>query len=148
MQAGDILTIGEAATRTGLSVPTIRYYEEIGLVRQVGRRDGGHRFFADDAVRRLEFVARCRALGFAIAQVRQLLAVTVDDGPCAQARSVAERHLGVVDAKIAELSEIRNHLADFVARCAGSCAAGNASTCAPLGRLAARRKVRRRRRVG
>jgi len=147
MASGDVLTIGEAAARTGLSVPTIRYYEEIGLVRQVGRRDGGHRFFADESVRRLEFVARCRDLGFTIAQVRQLLAVTLDDGPCAQARSVGERHLRAVDAKIAELSEIRRHLADFVRRCAASCADASAASCAPLAGLAARRKTAKRRRV-
>jgi len=144
MQALRDLGIGEASARTGLSVPTIRYYEEIGLVRQAGRSRGGHRCYGSGELDRLNFIARCRDLGFTIEQTRSLLAVTVDNGPCAPARDIAQKHLSAVDAKIAELRSIRRHLGDFVKRCLDECADGSASGCTMVDGLS-KRTVRRRR---
>jgi DNA-binding transcriptional MerR regulator len=148
MQPARDLSIGQVATRTGLSVPTIRYYEEIGLVRQAGRREGGHRTYGAGELRRLTFIARCRDLGFAIEQTRSLLAVTVDNRPCADVRAIAQTHLLAVDAKIAELKEIRRHLDGFVKQCFGACACSSASNCTMIGDLSKPATKRKRRRNG
>ncbi len=148
MQPVHDLSIGQVATRTGLSVPTIRYYEEIGLVRQAGRREGGHRIYGAGELRRLTFIAHCRDLGFTIEQTRSLLAVTVDNRPCADARSIAQTHLLAVDAKIAELKDIRRHLDGFVKQCSDACAGGSASSCAMIDDLSKRTTKRKRRANG
>ncbi len=132
MQSVGNLSIGQVALRTGLSVPTIRYYEEIGLVQRVTRREGGHRYYSPDELGRLTFIAHCRDLGFTLEQTRSLLDVTVDNRPCADARSIAEGHLASVDAKIVELTSIRRHLEGFVAQCLGRCAESSAADCSMI----------------
>ena len=148
MQPARDLSIGQVATRTGLSVPTIRYYEEIGLVRQAGRREGGHRTYGAGELRRLTFIAHCRDLGFTIEQTRSLLAVTIDNRPCADARSIAQTHLLAVDTKIAELKEIRRHLDEFVKQCFDTCAGSSASRCAMIDDLSKQATKRKRHRNG
>lgn len=148
MRPAHDLSIGQVATRTGLSVPTIRYYEEIGLVQQAGRRDGGHRIYGAGELRRLTFIAHCRDLGFTIEQTRSLLAITIDNRPCADARTIAQTHLLAVDAKIAELREIRRHLDGFVKQCFDACAGNSASSCAMIDDLSKQATKRKRRRNG
>jgi DNA-binding transcriptional MerR regulator len=58
------LRIGALARRTGTTAPTIRYYEEIGLLHRAGRHSGGHRVYSEEDVRRLFFIRRCREFGF------------------------------------------------------------------------------------
>ena len=67
------LKIGALAERTSTNAPTIRYYEEIGLLRPADRQAGGQRVYGDDDVKRLTFIRRCREFGFSINQVRVLV---------------------------------------------------------------------------
>jgi MerR family transcriptional regulator, copper efflux regulator len=142
------LSIGQVATRTGLSVPTIRYYEEIGLVRRVGRRQGGHRAYGAAELSRLTFVAQCRDIGFTIEQTRSLIAIAIDDRPCADAKTIAQMHLTAIDAKLAELTAIRLHLDGFVKRCSAACADGPASACTMIDDLSRQVPTLKRRRLG
>jgi DNA-binding transcriptional MerR regulator len=71
------MNIGEAAAAAGLPPKTIRYYEEIGLIRPA-RDLNGYRAFSDKDVRRLAFLARARALGFSVEECRDLLALWSD----------------------------------------------------------------------
>ena len=64
MPAANGLSIGTLAERAGCNVPTIRYYEEVGLLPRPDRRAGGHRTYGHDDLRRLTFVRRCRDFGF------------------------------------------------------------------------------------
>ncbi len=73
-----LLQIGQVAERTGLSLRTIRFYEEAGLVLPTGRSEGGFRLYGEDAVTRLEVVKRMKPLGFALEEMRELLTL-VDD---------------------------------------------------------------------
>jgi DNA-binding transcriptional MerR regulator len=66
--------IGELAELTGMSVPTIRYYEQIGLLPRAPRQAGGQRVYSRDDVERLTFIRRCREFDFSIEQVRALVA--------------------------------------------------------------------------
>lgn len=71
--AGALMHIGEVADRTGLSHRTIRYYEEMGLLRPSGRTEGGFRLYDDECVARLLLVKPMKPLGFQIDEIRDLL---------------------------------------------------------------------------
>ncbi|MCU4653103.1 Cu(I)-responsive transcriptional regulator [Roseibacterium sp. SDUM158016] len=113
------MNIGDVSERTGLPAKTIRYYEDIGLVTP-NRDANGYRRFAPAHVHKLAFLGRARSLGFSIEDCRRLLALWEDrDRASADVKAVAERHLAEIDAKMAELSEMRATLSDLVHRCAG-----------------------------
>lgn len=112
------MNIGEAAARTSLPAKTIRYYEEIGLIR-AARTSNGYRDFGDQEVHKLAFL-RARALGFSIEVCRALLRLYEDDTRAsAEVKALAGDHLGEIDTKIRDLQEMRDTLADLVTACAG-----------------------------
>lgn len=113
------MNIGEAAERAGLPAKTIRYYEEIGLLRPP-RDSNGYRAFRDSDLHKLAFLARARALGFTIEDCRSLLALYEDEGRAsADVRRIARGHLARIDEKIAALEGMRATLATLVDACAG-----------------------------
>jgi DNA-binding transcriptional MerR regulator len=127
------LKIGALAERTGTSAPTIRYYEEIGLLRSADRQAGGQRVYGDVDVKRLSFSRRCREFGFSIEQVRSLVALVQDpQSSCMHARDLAQQHLGAVRAKLSELKALERSIAAFVASCNASCAGGPGPECVIL----------------
>ena len=113
------MNIGEAAAATGLPAKTIRYYEEIGLIRPL-RDANGYRRFRESDTHKLRFLGQARRLGFSIEDCRTLLALWEDRGRASSdVRALAQHHLAEVEAKIAELQAMRATLADLVAACAG-----------------------------
>lgn len=127
------MKIGELAQRTHTNAPTIRYYEEIGLLPAPARLEGGHRTYGDSDRKRLTFIRQCRAFGFSIEQVRSLLVLTEDqDRSCTEARSIAQVHLDAVGGKIAELKALERNLTDFIKRCDAVCAGGPGPDCVIL----------------
>jgi DNA-binding transcriptional MerR regulator len=119
--------IGTLARRTGMSTPTIRYYEDIGLLPRPDRRESGQRAYGDDATERLIFIRRCREFGFSIEQVRTLLKL-MQDGKrsCVEARDLAALHLASVRAKLDELKKLEKSIGELVKRCESSCIGGPA----------------------
>jgi MerR family transcriptional regulator, copper efflux regulator len=75
MVGNALMQIGEVAERTGLSLRTIRYYEEVGLVVPSARSQGGFRLYNDDDVDRLQVVRRMKPLDFSLEQMRELLEI-------------------------------------------------------------------------
>jgi DNA-binding transcriptional MerR regulator len=131
------LSIGFVARQTGCTVPTIRYYEEIGLLPPAGRTDAGQRHYDDTTVRRLAFIRRCRDFGFSIEQVRELVGLADQpERPCAEARDIAAGHLAQVRQKLEELRALEASLAGFVGSCEAACAGGAAVDCTILEALA------------
>ncbi|MDE3063976.1 MAG: helix-turn-helix domain-containing protein [Acidobacteriota bacterium] len=131
------LRIGALAARTGTNAPTIRYYEEIGLLRPADRDAGGQRAYGEQDVKRLTFIRRCREFGFSIEQVRSLVALVQDrERSCMDARNVAQEHLLAVRAKLNELKGLERSIAGFIATCDASCAGGPGPDCAILEDLA------------
>ena len=131
------LTIGELAERTGTSVPTIRYYEQIGLLPRAPRQTGGQRVYRHDDVERLTFIRRCREFDFSIDQVRALVAIVHDPkSSCMDARDMAAEHLNAVRAKMRELKALERSLVAFVKSCDTSCAGGPGPECVILDDLA------------
>ena len=113
------MNIATVAERSGLPAKTIRYYEDIGLIRPA-RRDNGYRDFAEADLHKLAFLGRARSLGFSIEECRMLLALWEDRSRAsADVKALALKHLDAIDAKIAELQGMRDTLASLVHHCAG-----------------------------
>jgi DNA-binding transcriptional MerR regulator len=125
------LRIGTLAERTGTTVPTIRYYEEIGLLRAAAR-SGGQRIYDHEDIRRLSFIRRCRDFEFSIPEVRSLLSLMQNRKSCTEARNLAEGHLVALRRKLAELKALETTIALLVSECDASCAGGPASDCVIL----------------
>ena len=131
------LSIGIVARRTGATVPTVRYYEEIGLLPPAFRTEAGQRSYGEATVRRLIFIRRCRDFGFSIDQVRELVGlVDQPDRPCVEVRDIAATHLEQVRRKLEELKELEAGLSAFVCGCDTACAGGAAVDCTILEDLA------------
>ena len=127
------LRIGELADRTGTSAPTIRYYEQIGLLRRAPRQAGGQRVYSRDDVERLTFIRRCRDFDFSIEQVRQLVSLIQDpNSSCMAARDLAAGQLATVRTKMRELKALERSLMSFVEACETSCAGGPGPECVIL----------------
>ena len=115
------LSIGTLARRTATKVETIRYYERIGVMPPPPRTAGGHRLYDAADVKRLRFVQRSRDLGFSLDAVREMLDLA-DGGTatCDQVAEIAERHLGAVRARLADLRRMEKTLAETLTRCSGA----------------------------
>lgn len=113
------MNIGDVADLSGLPAKTIRYYEDIGLVKPL-RSSNGYRTFRESDAHKLAFLGRARALGFTIEDCRNLLALYEDEKRAsAEVKEIAKQHLEQIDGKIAELKEMRATLAHLVEECAG-----------------------------
>ncbi|MFE3835731.1 Cu(I)-responsive transcriptional regulator [Pseudogemmobacter sonorensis] len=113
------MNIKEVAERAGLPAKTIRYYEEIGLIRPL-RAANGYRSFRESDLHKLAFIGRARGLGFSITDCRALLALYEDQGRAsADVKALAGAHLAQIAAKIEELREMQATLSALVRACAG-----------------------------
>ena len=127
---GAHVAIGVLAGRTGCSVPTTRYYEEIGLIPPAARRPSGHRVYGRETEDLLVFIRRCRDVGFPIEPIRALVTLRRQgDRDCDEARELAQAHLDEVRGKLAELRALERSLDALVRSCAEECAGGPTSDC-------------------
>lgn len=134
MQARDY-SIGEAARESGVKVPTIRYYEEIGLLPKVARNEGNRRFYGAADLRRLAFIRHARELGFDVEAIRTLLELQDDpEQPCETADAIAKTRLADVGKRIESLELLRAELEKMVRECAS----GRVGECRVIETLADR----------
>jgi MerR family copper efflux transcriptional regulator len=113
------VNIKSVSAATGLPAKTIRYYEEVGLVR-AARESNGYRVFSESDVHKLRFLARARSLGFPVENCRSLLALYEDQTRASSdVRSIAQNHLQEIDQKLDELTAMRDTLRSLVTACAG-----------------------------
>ena len=113
------MNIGAVAERSGLPAKTIRYYEDIGLVRP-SRSANGYRDFAAEELHKLAFLGRARSLGFTIEECRTLLSLYDErTRSSSDVKAIAQKHLDRIDGKIAELQALSAALRDLVKRCQG-----------------------------
>lgn len=113
------MNIGDVADVSGLPPKTIRYYEDIGLVKPA-RGTNGYRDFDDRDARKLSFLARARSLGFSIEDCRTLVSLYEDrTRASADVKRLALTHLDRIAEKIAELETLRGTLETLVSRCHG-----------------------------
>ncbi len=128
------LKIGDLSRETGTKVVTIRYYEKIGLLPVPGRSAGNYRTYGSRALDRLRFIRRCRALGFSLDQVRELLDLSSEDArPCHEVDEITAAHLAEVEGKIADLQALARELRRISSRCNGG---GTIANCRILDAIA------------
>lgn len=119
------LAIGELSRRTGVKVPTIRFYESIGILPSPPRSEGGQRRYDEEHLRRLAFVRHARDLGFEIDAIRELLAMAASpERGCGEAHAITRNHLADVEDRIARLEALRDELRTMLA-----CANGVVGEC-------------------
>jgi len=110
------LTIGELSRQAQVKVPTIRYYEQIGLLAEPLRTEGQQRRYGPGDVRRLNFIRHARELGFEVEAIRQLLNLAgAPDRACGEVHEITRAHLDEVNDKIARLTALRDELETMVA---------------------------------
>lgn len=145
-------TIGELAAASGVGVETVRFYERQGLLVQPAKPSQGYRRYSPETVKELEFIRRAKLVGFALDEIRELLALRARRGaPCTAVRERAMAKREAIDAKIAELQQLRAAVEELVSVCTGAVAV---EQCSILGALdgvaetAERKAVERARRNG
>ncbi len=112
--------IGKLSERTGVKIPTIRYYEQIGLLSEPERSAGNQRRYDRQHLDRLVFIRHARDLGFTIEAIKDLLDISSHpEQPCSDIDRIASENLQVVEIKIEKLSRLRAELKRMIEDCAG-----------------------------
>ena len=115
-----MLTIGKLGEAAGVTVPTIRYYEQIGLLPEPDRSAGNQRLYGQSALDRLAFIRHARELGFPLDAIRDLLSLSDrPDQSCAAADVIARAQLAEVESHLARLTALKGELERMVVQCAG-----------------------------
>lgn len=115
-----MLTIGKLGAAARVKVPTIRYYEQIGLLLEAERSAGNQRLYSRAALDRLAFIRHARDLGFSLEAIRDLLSLSdVPDQSCAGADAIARAQLAEVETRLARLGALKAELERMVVQCAG-----------------------------
>lgn len=115
-------TIGELATQAGCTAEAVRFYEREGVLPEPARAgEGRYRRYTAGDVERVRFLRRARDLGFSLDEVRDLLALAGSDPsrPCGEVDALARAHLAQVEAKLAQLTSLRNQLRQVINACRG-----------------------------
>ncbi|HSS63403.1 MAG TPA: Cu(I)-responsive transcriptional regulator [Gammaproteobacteria bacterium] len=114
------MRIQEASRQSGMRPKTIRFYEEIGLVRPAARSANGYRQFNDTDVRTLKFIARARKLGFSVEDIQKLLSLWQDKKRAsADVKKLALAHADEIEARIRELESVKQAVLDLADHCHG-----------------------------
>jgi MerR family transcriptional regulator, copper efflux regulator len=114
------MNIGAAALASGVTAKMIRHYETIGLLRPAPRRANAYRDYGERDVHELRFIRRARRLGFSTEEIGSLLALWRDRArPSREVRTIAERHVAELEARIADLQAMAATLGALVNACCG-----------------------------
>lgn len=112
------MTIGKLAQAADTSAETIRFYERTGFLPTPDRLASGYRVYGQDSVRRLRFVTEAKALGFSLAEITELVGLTVDENAdCAQVNAKAVQKLKEIESKLRLLRKMRDGLKVLAKRC-------------------------------
>jgi Hg(II)-responsive transcriptional regulator len=108
--------IGQLASAAGVGIDTVRYYERSGLLAPAARSNSGYRKYGKEELDRLQFIRRAQHLGFSLAEISELLAIS-RRGDVAGMYQAAKLHLDDIDQRIAELQRMREALTQLMSQC-------------------------------
>jgi DNA-binding transcriptional MerR regulator len=133
-----MFSIGALSRETGVKVPTIRYYEQMGLIDAPLRTSGNQRRYGHAELERLGFIKHARDLGFSIEAIEALIELQEHpDWSCATANAIAEQQLSHVQEKIARLQKLEHELQRITRGPSGNgCGDGSSADCYVLASLA------------
>ena len=118
---GIILNIGKAAKLSNLTVKTVRYYADIGLVSPVKNNNTGYRDFSEDDVARLQFVSKARKFNFSIQECEELLSLYSDKNRSSrEVKALTLEKISEIDVKLTELKELKKQLSFLADNCKGN----------------------------
>jgi DNA-binding transcriptional MerR regulator len=127
-----MFSIGELSKQTGVKIPTIRYYEQMGLIDAPERSGGNQRRYTKDGFKQLSFIRHSRELGFSIEDIKGLLELHQHpEKPCKEADIIATRNLREVRSRIEKLQRLERELNRI-----STCRADSVSNCAVIETLA------------
>ncbi|MEA5477204.1 heavy metal-responsive transcriptional regulator [Pseudanabaena galeata UHCC 0370] len=106
-----LLQIGQVAVQSQVPIKTIRYYEELGLLKSSERTEGGFRLFAPNTIARIAFIKRLQKLGLSLQEIAEILKVH-DRGlaPCAEIKQQLEHQILEIDRRVTELMTLRGEI--------------------------------------
>ncbi|MDQ1829753.1 Cu(I)-responsive transcriptional regulator [Massilia scottii] len=114
------MNIGETSKASGVSAKMIRHYEAIGLIGEAQRTDAGYRVYGPRDVQVLQFIHRSRELGFALEQIKTLLALWQDKQRASKdVRAMAKQHIAELDKKINDMQSMKRTLEKLAGACHG-----------------------------
>ena len=120
MATSAMMTISEAANRSGVPPKTIRFYEESGIIARAVRSENRYRTYSDADIQTLRFIHRARSLGFTLREVTDLLALYRNRRrESREVKKLALNHVAALDRRIAEMTAIRNTIAELAEHCRG-----------------------------
>ena len=109
------MKISELAKSSGVNLETIRYYERLGLITPAKRDVNGYRSFDQVQLDELHFIKACRAIGFSLDEICELLALQANpENPCQIADTLAKQHLVQIDHQIEQCQKIKTLLERMV----------------------------------
>jgi len=115
-----VLSIGQVAKRTGITVEAVRYYEKQGLIDAPVRSVSGYRQYPENTVRRVKFIQHAKQVGFTLNDIGELLALRREPGTsCTDIKLRASQKIEEVDKKINDLTQIRDALGRMILKCSG-----------------------------
>ena len=115
------MNIGKAAKLSNLTVKTVRYYADIGLVRPLKNKSTGYRDFSKDDLARLQFVAKARKFNFSIQECEELLSLYSDKNRSSkEVKALTLDKISEIDAKLIELKDLRCQLSFLANNCKGN----------------------------
>jgi MerR family transcriptional regulator, copper efflux regulator len=112
-----ILTVGRLATKAGVNLATIRYYERRGLLPAPPRNNSGYRSYSEDSVRRLRFIRHAQELGFTLKEVGELLGMTAKKRPSAEVCDLARNKISDIENRIRLLRSLKKRLESLTTAC-------------------------------
>ena len=118
---GIILNIGKAAKLSNLTVKTVRYYADIGLVSPVKNNNTGYRDFSEDDVARLQFVSKAREFNFSIQECEELLSLYSDKNRSSrEVKALTLEKISEINVKLLELKDLKKQLSFLADNCKGN----------------------------
>ena len=115
LSSTESMTIGSLAKAAGVNIETIRYYQRIHLVDEPGKPEQGYRRYPASFIDRIRFIKRAQDLGFTLNEITDLL--SLNDGNCEQARTIAEHKRELIQRRIEDLNAMQNALTKLIEKC-------------------------------